>query len=416
MNECGTHRSGGGKRQRAPQRRHRERATLGEPDKEQERRGRKIGEPADRPRRLRKEKQEDSCRPGDAREGSVSLREPAQRDRRRAERRHRKEDKHREVLPGIVQRDGLKFGDVLPVDFGVHDTEGGGEERHARRVQQGCDERREGEECRSEEPAAIGGWPEDQTRCAPAREEACSREIEEQPDEERSDGKTTAVELEPSDHEHRGGPEPDGEFTAGGAALRGGSYLLDEHQRERKEREGKKARPRCGAHGDGSKVGRSEQDRHNGSAARRERLERGRQREEEEGAEEGNACVAGDGEGPPEEEVTAEVLYAPRLPEVGEREGVRRERGAGRGGEPPRCEVPEGIGVARDPPRSDEPQQQPCDEQHPEAARGGWPRSGLRRVSFHVSCVRETGGCYRVAAVFRKPNAVAWVEFGCGPC
>jgi hypothetical protein len=41
---------------------------------------------------------------------------------------------------------------------------------------------------------------------------------------------------------------------------------------------------------------------------------------------------------------------------------------------------------------------------------------GLGRIIVHDSCFRETGGCYRVAAVVRKPNAAAWVEFGRCPC
>jgi hypothetical protein len=78
--------------------------------------------------------------------------------------------------------------------------------------------------------------------------------------------------------------------------------------------------------------------------------------------------------------------------------------------------MPEGIGVACDPPGRGEPQQEPCDEQQPETTRRGSPRRWLRRVSVHVSGVRERADCYRVAAVVRKPNAVARVEFDCCPC
>jgi hypothetical protein len=56
--------------------------------------------------------------------------------------------------------------------------------------------------------------------------------------------------------------------------------------------------------------------------------------------------------------------------------------------------MPEGIGVACDPPGRGEPQQEPCDEQQPETTRRGSPRRWLRRVSVHVSGVRERADCY----------------------
>jgi hypothetical protein len=134
-------------------------------------------------------------------------------------------------------------------------------ERLARRVEHGCDERREDQERGSEEPAPVGGRSEDEPRCAPSGEDARGREVEEQPDEERSDGKSATVELEPGDDEHRCGTEPDGEFTAAGPPLRGGTRLLQQDQGERKEREGEEARTRCSAHGNCGEVGRREQDR-----------------------------------------------------------------------------------------------------------------------------------------------------------
>jgi RNA polymerase primary sigma factor len=55
-------------------------------------------------------------------------------------------------------------------------------------------------------------------------------------------------------------------------------------------------------------------------------------------------------------------------------------------------------------------------EQRPGASGGGGPMFGLGSVSVHDACFRESGGCYRVAAVVRKPNATARVEFGRCPC
>jgi hypothetical protein len=78
--------------------------------------------------------------------------------------------------------------------------------------------------------------------------------------------------------------------------------------------------------------------------------------------------------------------------------------------------VPEGVRVARDAPGGDEAEEEAGGEQRPRAYGGGWPMFGLGRIIVHDSFFRETAGCYRVAAVVRKPNAAAWVEFDRCPC